>query len=94
MFRDLLLAIVIVAIVGVALFYGVSGFSYITLVFAALALSVLFVRRPASPGGDIESSEREGSVRPFARPAGSPRGSAGSASSTRRYGAGPIQSSG
>ena len=96
MVRDLFFAFLIVLIVAVALFLGVSGLSYIGLVLAALLVSVAFVRRPA-PSGEREARESaEGSaeIRPFPRPGATPLGSMGSATSTRRYGAGPIQSRG
>jgi len=93
MVRDLFFAVVIVLIVAVGLFFGVSGLSYITLVFAALLVSVAFVRRPAAPTDEKPDGRRPASVRPFPGSA-APRSGAGSPTSTRRYGAGPIQSNG
>ena len=61
MLRQLLLALLLVAIVGVALFYGISGLPFIVLALSAALLSVLFVRTRAE-------EEREGSSPPAARP--------------------------
>jgi uncharacterized protein (DUF58 family) len=62
MVRQLVLAILLVAIVGIALFYGISGGLYIFLVFSAALLSVLFVRSRSAAGEERESETRRGRI--------------------------------
>jgi len=52
MFRQLILAALLVLIVGVPLFFAISGSLYIVLACSAALLSVLFVRTGASEEGD------------------------------------------
>ncbi|HEY7575755.1 MAG TPA: hypothetical protein VIB08_11360 [Thermoanaerobaculia bacterium] len=49
MIRQLVLSILLILIVGFGLVSGITGFPYIALVFAALLLSLLLVRRAPSP---------------------------------------------
>ena len=58
MFRQLLLAVLLVAIVGIALFYGISGGLYIFLVLSAALLSVLFVRSDSRPTDETAGPTR------------------------------------
>ena len=61
MVRQLVLAILLVAIVGIALFFGISGGLYIFLVLSAALLSILFVRSRRA-GGEEEESGLHGRV--------------------------------
>jgi hypothetical protein len=61
MFRQLILAALLVVIVGVALFYAISGSLYIVLACSAALLSVLFVRTGdgrKGPRGSVASVKR------------------------------------
>jgi hypothetical protein len=68
MARQFILAVLLVAVVGVALFFGVSGLPYIGLVFSAGLLSLLFVRstgreREDTNGTRGASTESSGALR-------------------------------
>jgi hypothetical protein len=65
MFRQFMLAVLLIAIVGFALFNRVSGLAYIALVFSAALLSVLLVRRADAEAEDVDEPRRNGSVRKF-----------------------------
>jgi hypothetical protein len=60
MFRQLILAALIVAIVGVALFHLISGLLYIVLACSAALLSVLFVRTGRSEEREVRRRPRAG----------------------------------
>jgi len=63
--RDSSLAFLIAVILGISLFFRVSGVVYIALVFATLLLSLLLVRQ--KPAGDRDLS-RGGKVHSFPSP--------------------------
>lgn len=73
MIRDSSLAFLIAVILGISLFFRVSGLAYVALVFATLLLSLLLVRQKPADRDD----SRGGEVRSFParseRPAGSVR---------------------
>jgi hypothetical protein len=58
MARQFLLAALLLAVVGVALFFSVSGLPYIGLVFSAGLLSVLFVRSTGRERDDRNGARR------------------------------------
>jgi hypothetical protein len=58
MFRQLILAALIVAIVGVALLHLISGLLYIFLACSAALLSVLFVRTGHADEREVRRSSR------------------------------------
>ncbi|HEY7112718.1 MAG TPA: hypothetical protein VIA45_07270 [Thermoanaerobaculia bacterium] len=75
MLRDSSLAFLIALILGISLFFRVSGFAYVALVLATLLLSLLLVRQKPADRGDSRGGG--GEVRSFParseRPAGNVR---------------------
>ncbi len=76
MLRDSSLAFLIAVILGISLFFRVSGVVYVALVLATLLLSLLLVRQ--KPAGDRDAS-RGGEVRSFPSPTDRPAGKVRSA---------------